>query len=131
MSVCLWPGVRTRIIRHISLKFDIENLLLELSGSFHFCSHWSKKPSLHATINYFFYLSRLTFSRLTTYIYIYIYIYICRIAPLTSKCSILYIYSTNIRTEYFKHAAHSPFFPLQNAIYFIMLPFLVPVLFTF
>ena len=40
-------------------------------------------------------------------------------------------YSTNIRTEYFKHAAHSPFFPLQNAVYFIMLPFLVPVLLTF
>ena len=40
-------------------------------------------------------------------------------------------YSTNIRTEYFKHAAHSRFFPLQNAIYFIMLPFLVSVLFTF
>ena len=40
-------------------------------------------------------------------------------------------YSTNIRTEYFKHAAHSPLFPLQNAVYFIMLPFLVPVLFTF
>ena len=43
----------------------------------------------------------------------------------------LYIYSTNTRTEYFKHAAHSPFFPLQNAVYFIMLPFLVHVLFTF
>ena len=43
----------------------------------------------------------------------------------------LYIYSTNIRTEYFKHAAHSPFFPLQNAVCFIMLPFLVPALFTF
>ena len=40
-------------------------------------------------------------------------------------------YSTNIRTEYFKPAAHSPFFSLQNAVYFIMLPFLVPVLFTF
>ena len=40
-------------------------------------------------------------------------------------------FSTNTRTEYFKHAAHSPFFPLKNAIYFIMLPFLVPVLFTF
>ena len=40
-------------------------------------------------------------------------------------------YSTNLRTEYFKHAAHSPFFSLQNAVYFIMLPFLVPVLFTF
>jgi hypothetical protein len=38
---------------------------------------------------------------------------------------------TNIHTEYFKHAAHSPFFPLQNAVYFIMLPFLVPVLFIF
>ena len=41
-------------------------------------------------------------------------------------------YSTNILTEYFKHTAHSPFFfSLQNAVYFIMLPFLVPVLFTF
>jgi hypothetical protein len=33
--------------------------------------------------------------------------------------------------EYFKHAAHSPFLSLQDAVYFIMLPFLVPVLFTF
>jgi hypothetical protein len=54
-----------------------------------------------------------------------------RTAPLTYRCCILYNYSTNIRTEYFKHAAHSPFFPLQNVIYFIMLPFLVSVLFTF
>ena len=42
-----------------------------------------------------------------------------------------FIYSTDVRTEYFKHAAYSPFFPLQNVVYFIMLPFLVPVLFTF
>ena len=40
-------------------------------------------------------------------------------------------YSTNIRTEYFKHAAHSLFSSLQNAVYLIMLPFLVSVLFTF
>ena len=40
-------------------------------------------------------------------------------------------YSTNIHTEYFKHVSHSPFFSLQNVVYFIMLPFLVPVLFTF
>ena len=40
-------------------------------------------------------------------------------------------YSTNIRTEYFKHAAHYPFFSLQNAVYFIMLPLWIPVLFTF
>ena len=59
------------------------------------------------------------------------YIYMCGTAPLTSRCCILYIYSTNIRTESFKHAAHSPFFPLQNAVYFIMLSFLIPVLFTF
>jgi hypothetical protein len=49
---------------------------------------------------------------------------------LPSRCCILYIVSTNISTEYFKHVAHSPFF-LQNAVYFIMLLFLVPVLFTF
>jgi len=42
-----------------------------------------------------------------------------------------FIYSIDIRTEYFKHAAYSPFFPLQNVIYFIMLTFLVPVLFAF
>ena len=31
-------------------------------------------------------------------------------APLTSKRCILYIYSTNIGTEYFKHVLYSPFF---------------------
>jgi len=35
---------------------------------------------------------------------IYIYIYICRTAALTSRRYILNIYSTNIYTEYFKHA---------------------------
>jgi hypothetical protein len=44
----------------------------------------------------------------------------------------LNIYSTNTLTGYFKHAAHSPFFfSLQDAVYFIMLPFSVPVIFTF
>ena len=36
--------------------------------------------------------------------------YSCRTAPLTSKRCILYIYSTNIDTEYFKHGIYSPFF---------------------
>jgi len=55
-----------------------------------------------------------------------------RTAPLTSKRCILYIYSTNIYiyTEYFKHGIYSPFFPLQNAVCFINLTYLVPVLFT-
>jgi hypothetical protein len=34
-------------------------------------------------------------------------------------------------TEYFKHAAHYPFFSFQNAVCFTILPFLVHVLFTF
>ena len=54
-----------------------------------------------------------------------------RTAPLTSKRCSLYIYSTNVGTEYFKHALYSPFFSLQNAVCFIMLTCLVPVLFTF
>ena len=54
-----------------------------------------------------------------------------RTAPLTSKRCILYIFSTNIGTEYFKHGIYSPFFPLQNAVCFINLTYLVPVLFTF
>jgi len=49
----------------------------------------------------------------------------------TSKCCIIYIYSTNIGTEYFKHGIYSPFFSLQNAVCFINLAYLVPVLFTF
>ena len=51
-----------------------------------------------------------------------------RTAPLTSKHCILYIYSTNI---YFKHGIYSPFFSLQNAVSWIIVMYLVPVLFTF
>ena len=58
-------------------------------------------------------------------------LYMSRTTPLTSKRCILYIYSTNIGTKYFKHALYSPFFSLQNAVCFIMLTCLVPVLFTF
>ena len=36
--------------------------------------------------------------------------YMGRTAPLTSKRCILYIYSTNIGTEYFKHGLYSPSF---------------------
>jgi hypothetical protein len=42
----------------------------------------------------------------------------------------IYFFSTPISTEYFKHVAHS-LFCLQNDVYFVMLSFLVPVLFTF
>jgi len=52
-------------------------------------------------------------------------------ALLTSKRCILYIYSTNTGTEYFKCGIQSPFFSLQNAVSFTILTYLVPVLFTF
>jgi len=73
------------------------------------------------------------------YIYIYIYIhthtrvnekvkavfnpltpndhYSGRTAPLTSKRCILYIYSTNTGTEYFKHGLYSPFFLLKCSLF--------------
>jgi len=41
-----------------------------------------------------------------------------RTAPLNSKRFILYIYSTNIGTEYFKYSIYSPFFSLKNAVFF-------------
>ena len=39
--------------------------------------------------------------------------YMGRTAPLTSKRCILYIYSTNIGTEYFKHALRLFIFKMQ------------------
>ena len=54
-----------------------------------------------------------------------------RTAQLTSKRCILYIYSTNIGTEYFKRSTYCPFFSLRNSVCCIILTYLVPVLFTF
>jgi len=54
-----------------------------------------------------------------------------RTTLLTSKRCILFIYSTNTGTEYFKHGIYCPFFSLPNAVCFIILTYLVPVLFTF
>jgi hypothetical protein len=52
--------------------------------------------------------------------------------PLLSRCCNIYIYifSANISTEYFKHAAHSPFFSSKYRL-FHNATFLRPVLFTF
>ena len=43
--------------------------------------------------------------------------YMGRTAPLTSKRCILYIYSTNIGTEYFKHVLYSPFFSSKCSLF--------------
>ena len=55
--------------------------------------------------------------------------YMGRTAPLTSKRCILYIYSTNISILNMLYTLR--FFSLQDAVCFIMLICLVPVLFTF
>ena len=52
-------------------------------------------------------------------------------APLTSNRCILYIYSSNIGTEYLNTVYTLRFFSLRNAICFIILTHLVSVLFTF
>jgi len=54
-----------------------------------------------------------------------------RTAPLTSERGILYIYSTNIATEYFKHGIYSPFFLFKMWFVFLILKYLVPALFIF
>ena len=43
--------------------------------------------------------------------------YSVRTAPLTSKRYILYIYSTNIGTEYFKPGIYSPFFSSKCSLF--------------
>ena len=94
----------------------------------HKSSSWwkSKSWSFSHPFCYLDTIFRLYFNRLTPKDP-----YMGRTAPLTSKRCILYIYSTNVGTEYFKHALYSPLFSLQNVVCFIMLTCLVPVLFTF
>ena len=124
MSVC--PSARNNAAR-ILMEFDI---CFSKNLSTKFMLHYTRiitRSTLHAdrctalTVSRSFLLNRLTPNDP----------YMGRTAPLTSKCCILYIYSTNIGTEYFKHALYSPFFFFQNAVCFIMVTCLVPVLFTF
>ena len=58
-------------------------------------------------------------------------LYMGRTAPLTSKRCILYIYSTNIGTEYFKHALNSPVFFSSKCSLFHNANLFGSVLFTF
>jgi len=51
--------------------------------------------------------------------------------PLLSRCCILYIFFQQIQVLSILNMLNTLRFSLQNAVYFKMLPFLVPVLFTF
>ena len=125
--------------------FGLSSYILLQYSHFHIFQYNSSVPYLLFPLTLQTFSLQLSFSAhfnplAPNDIYIYIYIYIhththihtYRTAQLTSKRCILNIYSASILTEYFKHAAHSPFFfSLQDAVYFIMLSFLVTVIFTF
>jgi len=54
------------------------------------------------------------------------------VVPHRKSLKLHFIYLFNyIGTKYFKHGIYSPFLSLQNAVCFIILTYLVPVLFTF
>ena len=99
---CNMPDVFVRFKKKLDLfytEFNVSNII------------FNENPSSGSRIN------PLTLCRLTTYI--------CLTAQLTSRRRFFNIYSTNTLTEYFKHAAHSPFFFLSsrcrlfhNAIFF-------------
>ena len=116
---------------HISSWFLVQGHAFE--GSDHFCarSNESNMMFLESSNTYLIVLIRSIFTAVTVINLSTPNDYSGRTAPLTSKCCILYIYSTNIGTEYFKHGIYSPVFRLQNAVCFINITYLVPVLFTF
>jgi len=52
--------------------------------------------------------------------------------PIVRKLSTIFLFIQQIYVLNILNMLHTlRFFPLQNVVYFIMLPFLVPVLFTF
>ena len=64
-------------------------------------------------------------------IYIYIYIYIGRAYRYPPYVVFYIFFSSNISTEYFKYASHSPFFSSKCRLFHNATFFFVPVLFTF
>ena len=123
-DVVRWPTVQIRFssIVHFHAYWKCSTLKAVLVA--HVLN--KKNTSIHLQNYTSVFLQDCVFNRLTPN-----NPYMGRTTPLTPKRCILYIYSTNIGTEYFKHALYSPFFSLQNAVCFIMLTCLVPVLFTF
>jgi len=68
---------------------------------------WERLYVIHLLAVYFYCLYDLAVNPLTPNDH-----YSSRTAPLTYKRCILYIYSTNIGTEYFKHGIYCPFLSL-------------------
>ena len=77
---------------------DTEKTRFLMVSSERLVTAWKRLTVLHNTL--YFKINPLTSNDL----------YMSRTAPPTSKHCILYIYSTNAGTEYFKHALYCPFF---------------------
>ena len=88
-----------RVILHA-----LHNLSLRFTITFTFNNH-KTVVEIHHKVDNNILTSSLIINRLTPNDQ-----YMGRTASLTSKRCILYIYSTNIGTKYFKHALYSPFF---------------------
>ena len=85
------------------------------TGAENLASHWGLIPGHTARSDSLYRLSRSgpqSFNRLRPNDP-----YMGRTAPLTSKRCILYVYSTSIGTEYFKHALYSPFFSSKCSLF--------------
>jgi hypothetical protein len=101
-AVCVWSCFITKL--RFATQKNIEQ---------RYANKFCVKLNKSATETYAF----LTFKNRASYIY-------RTGVPLPSRCCILYIFfSTSISTEYFKHAAHSPFFSskcrlFHNATFF-------------
>ena len=87
---------------------------------------------------YYANLSIVQFRDMMLGIHVYVYIgymvvdnYVINIYPPQISRVRQLIKPNIIGTEYFKHDIYSLFFSLQNAVGFIILTYLVPVLFTF
>ena len=119
VSQCLWT------LTHPSLKTDIlSSPLMAFITPFSWCVLINLSHLLHDH-----YFAGTALSSFDNYPLIFINPltpddpYSGHTTPLTSKCGILYIYSINTGTKYFKHGIYSLFLSL--------LTYLVPVLFTF
>jgi len=103
-----WRGVRTVELKHWSVLRAVIRTKTRLSKSFAMKDVKKRKTKIHVrkvhecSKND---ILRQKVSPLTPNDR-----YSGRTAPLTSKRCILYIYSTNTGTEYFKHGINSPFF---------------------
>ena len=103
-AVQTWSGLQWHNI-HTKLDYTSSPLSLYLSP----CKTCRRTDKIGALYVRFVHTSRIRRFKTTFQIHINHLTpnghYMGRTTQLTSRCCILYIYSTNIRTKYFKHAA--------------------------